>query len=221
MKDIKNILSCPLCHRKLIRIRKSYYCKNCHEYYQIRKNIADFIVSALTRESQDSLQQYEMIHQTNWQKIHDGSYEILAAFAKGNKTVDIACGDGFIEELAPNTVGVDFSLNALLKARNRGAKYLVRAAAENLPFKNNAFDLAICAGSLEHFSDPQQAIHEMARISKIQILTVHRLPKIIFAKQVFSLMTTFFQLRHQPIENPVSEKKIIQLLKEAGLKMVF
>lgn len=156
-----------------------------------------------------------------WHRISDGSYEILASFARGNKTLDIACGDGYIEQLVPETVGVDFSISALKKAQKNGAKNLVCARAENLPFVNNAFDIAICAGSLENIENPQRAIFEMARVSKIQIMTVHRefdIPLIRMARSVF---TQIANVAHQPVEKPLRESELQKMLEAAKLKIIF
>ncbi|MBI4058002.1 class I SAM-dependent methyltransferase [Candidatus Microgenomates bacterium] len=152
---------------------------------------------------------------------NDGSYEILAAIARGNRTVDIACGEGLLERLAPETVGIEFSLNSLKKAKKNGSKYLVLADAHALPFKDNAFDIAICAGSLEHFPNPQKALKEMARVSRIQVLTVHRYPPIPFASLFFTVVTNVLRLVHQPIEQPLSYQKLENLINKSGLHIVF
>ncbi|MCH7951964.1 class I SAM-dependent methyltransferase [Patescibacteria group bacterium] len=163
---------------------------------------------------------YDKMHKKTFGGPSDGSYEILASIARGNKSVDIACGEGIIERLAPETVGVEFSLNALKKARKNGAKHLVLADAHALPFKDNAFDISICAGSLEHFADPKQALLEMARISKIQVLTVHR--KLPFPLGILSeLASKFLNIKHQPIERPVNASDLGKMVKNAGLYIIF
>lgn len=163
---------------------------------------------------------YDKMHQKPFAGPSDGSYEILASIARGNKTLDIACGEGAIEKLAPETVGVEFSLNALKKARKNAAKHLVLADAHALPFKDGSFDISISAGSLEHFKDPQKAINEMARVSRIQILTVHR--KLPFPLAILGeLLTKLGKVKHQPIERPVSASDLGEIVKTAGLHIVF
>ena len=44
----------------------------------------------------ESLRKYEIMHREGGFKIDDGSYDIFAAFSRGNKTIDIACGEGWI-----------------------------------------------------------------------------------------------------------------------------
>lgn len=219
--ELAKILACPSCKSRLFK--KPLHKKNCRSANKfIRKinNIWDF--SSFNTTKSVSLDQNELMHQKgSWNRISDGSYEILASFARGNKTVDIACGDGYIEQLAPETVGVDFSIAALKKAQKNGAKYLVCAKAENLPFIDDSFDLSISAGSLENIENPQKAIFEMARVSKIQIMTVHRefdIPMIRMARSVF---TQIANIAHQPVEKPLRESELQKMLEAAKLKIVF
>ena len=113
-----------------------------------------------------------------YDKLHKGKgfyeereyYETLATLLKGKKAVDICCGEGYVEHFAPDVVGVDFSEEALKRAKKNGAKKLVKAVAEDLPFKDNEFEVSLSAGSLEHMVDQQAALNEMARVSKVQIV---------------------------------------------------
>src|SRR3989344_1757601 len=108
------IVICPVCKNRLIKREFLLKCENCHKKYPIVSGIPRLISqSQLSDEVKNSQRAYEIAHKSNWGKIDDGSYEILAAFARGNKTLDVACGEGYIEILAPNTVGLEFSWNAL------------------------------------------------------------------------------------------------------------
>lgn len=209
-------LVCPTCKKKLSNHQKNCSLKN-HRFKSDR--IWDFISPFAKSRSQ--IENEKRHKQGPWDRIYDGSYEILASIARGNKTVDIACGEGWIEQLAPQTVGVDFSISALKKARANGAKNLVCASAQNLPFIDNSFDLSICAGSIENIENPQKAILEMARVSKMQIMTVHRefnLPLIRLAR---NLMSFFFNIENQPIEIPLKWHELENYLKKAKLHIIF
>ena len=212
---LDKLLACPNCHGKL-RFLKVFQCVSCGSKYPIYRDIPLFAqpdnLSKVLKNSQFS---YNLLHQKPWDQLHDGSNEILAAFARGNKTLDIACGDGYVEKFAPETIGLDFSLNALLKAKKNGAGYLIQAIAENLPFKDNAFDLVICNGSLEHFADPLTAIAEMSRVSRIQVLTVHA------SVPGHNLISRLLRVKHQPIEKPIGMKKLESMLKQHKLQVVF
>lgn len=216
--NIPSLLACPKCHRKFLD-KKRYSCPHCKISVQRKNGIWTAFISNEQR-TKKSAQEYEKLHTQVSGGPNDGSYEVFASFARGNKTVDIACGEGLIERLAPETVGVDFSLNALKKAKKNGVKHLVWADAHTLPFIDNAFDVALCAGSIEHFANPQRAILEMVRVSKIQIITAHR--KLFFGANILrKLMLKIYNLPDQPIDNPLESNELEKMLKTAGSHIVF
>src|SRR3989344_3350423 len=217
---LKSILACPKCKSKLRHKKSGRYCIKCRLTYQKHSRIWHLLYTN-KKNTKNSQKEYDIMHKKYFGGPKDGSYEILASIAKGNKTVDIACGEGIIERLAPETVGVECSLNALKKAKKKGAKYLVLADAHTLPFKDNSFDVSISTGSLEHFENPQLAINEMARVSKIQVLTVHKHPPIPFASFFHEVTSKLMGIKHQPIERPISLNRLTKMLQSANLKTIF
>lgn len=218
--NLEKILSCPVCRLPIIPKSIKGKCKKCGFEYYKQDGIWHFL-HLPSKKNSKSRKEYELMHKDYFGGPNDGSYEILAAISKGNKTVDIACGEGLIERLAPETVGVEFSLNALKKAKQGGAKNLVLASAQNLPFVANSFDVAICAGSLEQFENPQTSISEMARVSKIQVLTVHREFDFPFARVLRKLVTKTLGVKDQPIEKPLRWTELEEILGNAKLNIVF
>jgi len=214
------ILACPVCKTKLLVLQDVARCKKCKITYPKTEGIWA-LVSLNNKNSTKSAAGYERLHKRDWHKISDGSYEILASVARGNRTLDIACGQGFIQELEPATVGLDFSFSALKKAKTRGANNLVYAQAENLPFVDDSFDVTICAGSLEQFENPAKAVLEMARVAKIQVLTVHREFDIPFSRQLRFLTTKLFGVSDQPIEKPLKWAELEKMLKASRLHIVY
>ncbi len=87
--------------------------------------------------------------------------------------LEVGCGTGFTtEEIVRRTgekrvVAVDLTPEQMMKARAKlgGVNYFL-GDAENLPFKDNSFDAAISAGSIEYWPNPQKGIEEMARVTK-------------------------------------------------------
>ncbi len=218
--NLESLFACPRCKKPIIGIKNKGTCTKCKFSFKFTGGIWDFLYIEHPK-TLTSAKLYDSMHKKTFGGPTDGSYEILASIARGNKTVDIACGEGIIEKMASDTVGVEFSLKALKKAKTNGAKYLVLADAHALPFKDNAFDIAISSGNLEHFADPQLAINEMARISQIQILTVHQHPPIPFAWFFHNAVTFLFKIKHQPIEKPISQKNVFKMVENAGLQVVF
>ena len=162
---------------------------------------------------------YDRLHDAGGFLVDDGTYEVVAELTRGLRTVDVGCGEGWVEQLNPEVVGVDFSEVALERARENGAVNLVQASAEQLPFEDGSFDLAISLGCLEHFADSRAALREMARVSRIQLLTVHQHLPVIghLRKPLLSLRGH----RDQPIEHPFSRRRLQREMAEAGLVPVF
>jgi len=218
--NIESILLCPVCKGELIFKKSWAKCLSCDSTFSKKASVWNML-NLEGQKSKRSLRVYEQMHKNASGRIKDGSYEILASFARGNKSLDIACGDGFIEMLAPETVGVEFSWEALKKAKKNGAKNLMLADAQHLPFKDSSFDIAICAGSLEHFENPLSALTEMARVSKIQILTVHRKYPIPLANYLRSQILRLKSIPDQPIDNPMTVRSVSKLLAKAKMNVVF
>jgi SAM-dependent methyltransferase len=162
---------------------------------------------------------YDELHRDQGFVVDDGTYEAVAALTRGLRTVDIGCGEGWIEALNPDVVGVDFSEVALQRAREAGAVHLVQSSAEELPFEDGEFDLAVSLGSLEHFANPLAALREMGRVSRLQLLTVHQhLPVVGHLRKPLLALRGH---RDQPIEQPFSRRRLRRHLEEADLVPVF
>lgn len=218
--QLRHLLACHVCKQSLTFNGTSAFCRGCN----LRVKQIDGIwhcLGKLSPSTQIAKKQYNFLFTKVFDGPTDGSYEILASFARGNRSVDISCGMGIIERLSPQTVGVDFSLTALKKAKKNGARYLILADAHALPFSDDAFEVAISAGNLEHYENQQLAISEMARISRIQIFIVHRYPPIPFAKIFYQIVSKLFHVQHQPIERPLSLKQLEQMFAYVRLHVVF
>lgn len=216
---LNKIVCCPRCKSK-ISLSKLIQCKRCG--FEIAQDDEIWNLSYISsKETKVSKSGYENLHRRKSGGPKDGSYEILASIARGNKTLDIASGEGIIEKLSPDTVGIDFSINALKKAQRNGVKNIIQANSEYLPFKDNSFDISICNGSLEHFSDPQKALNEMARVSKIQVITVHKEFNLPFSRYFRVLIENLTNLENQPIEVPLSIGQLEKMYLKANLHIVY
>jgi ubiquinone/menaquinone biosynthesis C-methylase UbiE len=93
--------------------------------------------------------------------------EWLARGARG-RTLDVGCGTGRNLPLFPaqtRIVGVDFTLDPLLRARRREPRaHLVRASAEALPFRDGSFDTVVSGLVLCSVARPRAAVAEMRRV---------------------------------------------------------
>jgi len=93
------------------------------------------------------------------------------------KIIDIACGTGDFslsayKKFPVEIIGVDVSLNMLkifaVKARKLGVNNLslLCAEAENLPFKENVFDVCLVAFGVRNFSLLENGLKEIYRVLK-------------------------------------------------------
>lgn len=89
----------------------------------------------------------------------------------GQSVLDIGCGSGdwlrAVSRHGAFTVGLDISSKAIAACKENVPRgRFLEGCAENLPFRENTFDVVTCLGSLEHFINPGQALREMARVGK-------------------------------------------------------
>lgn len=89
--------------------------------------------------------------------------------SKVKSAFDVGCGDGFatyyFNKLIPRVEGGDIAEH-MLDLNPVPRKQLRVIDAENLPLKNNSYDLVYTWEVLHHVPDPQKAVAEMARVSK-------------------------------------------------------
>ena len=96
----------------------------------------------------------------------------LAAFVRElprpRRALDLGCGDGRLtaELQAEEITAADVSRVALDRAAWRvpGARFVEVHFDEPLPFDDGAFDLALCAETIEHVRDVQLLLSELRRV---------------------------------------------------------
>ena len=99
----------------------------------------------------------------------------LEMVEKGQKVLDIACGDGLLlSALAQKGVsasGIDISEEGVKKCREKGLDVsVVDIATENLPFADGTFDTVVMLDVLEHVYAPETLLQEAVRVSKKYII---------------------------------------------------
>jgi ubiquinone/menaquinone biosynthesis C-methylase UbiE/uncharacterized protein YbaR (Trm112 family) len=144
----------------------------------------------------------------------------------------IGTGDNILylkEQLDGGTYyGLDNQLRMLQKCLANCARWnlssdLYRADAENLPFKDNAFDVVFHLGAINLFQDKKQAINEMIRVAKPGT-------KIVIAdeSEKASKLFAIFQGKTDPVIPPIDlipssmlEKKLQIIWKGYGYLITF
>lgn len=89
----------------------------------------------------------------------------------GGTVIDVGCGPGALTSVLVERAGrvsaVDPSESFVAAARSRYPGVDVRrAAAEELPFENGAFDVALAQLVVHFMSDPVRGVREMARVTR-------------------------------------------------------
>lgn len=86
----------------------------------------------------------------------------------GMRVLDVGCGTGFFTEgilrHTPDVCGLDITSEQIAKAREKLEVPLLRGDAEQLPFRREAFDAVVSAGSVEYWPSPVTALREMWRV---------------------------------------------------------
>lgn len=95
---------------------------------------------------------------------------IIHGELRGAKTIiNIGAGTGSYEPEDANVLAIEPS-NLMISQRPKHAAVAIQASAESLAYPNNAFDLAMALLSIHHWSDVNQGLKEMKRVSKRQII---------------------------------------------------
>lgn len=87
----------------------------------------------------------------------------------GERVLDVGAGTGRFAALlhpAHRVVALDASPDMILAARSKAPFPCVRADGHVLPFRRDAFDVAIVVMVLHHFRDYTTALREVARVSR-------------------------------------------------------
>jgi len=81
----------------------------------------------------------------------------LARSLSSENVLEIGCGEGILlaSLSGVHKFGIDPSVQALIRAKQRSGAECAVARAEALPFPSETFDLVVAVGVMEHFEDPE------------------------------------------------------------------
>lgn len=88
----------------------------------------------------------------------------------GHRTlVNVGAGAGAYEPNFMSVVGVEPS-QTMIRQRSSSAAPVVRGVAEQLPFRDGAFDVALAVLTVHHWADPGAGLTELRRVSRKQVV---------------------------------------------------
>jgi SAM-dependent methyltransferase len=162
--------ACPKCKIPLTQLT----CKQCAVTYPVLREIPCFLVAQSGDSGEELRNIYDEIyshHEDVW--IDQGRsaqfqsyFGELARSLSTDRVLELGCGEGTLLAAltAAHKYGIDPSVHALVRARNRSAAECAVARAEELPFPSGSFDLVIAVGVMEHFEKPDEAAAEVRRV---------------------------------------------------------
>jgi ubiquinone/menaquinone biosynthesis C-methylase UbiE len=161
---------CPKCKGELLNLR----CDLCQVTYPVADGIPCFMTNNLESTDLAIREIYDEIYlhfEDVW--IDQGRaddfqryFSELIGHLKHERLLEIGCGEGNLLSVLPGThkFGVDPSIHALRRARQRSNANCAIARCEQLPFPSNAFDVVVAVGVMEHFEKTDTAISEVRRV---------------------------------------------------------
>lgn len=123
--------------------------------------------------------------------------EIIKIFRqlKGERLLDIGCGDGDITLLlkensgAREVFGIDIAPEAVAAAQGKGIKaYKLDIDEEQLPFEEGYFDLIYCGELIEHLFNPDHLLNEIHRVLKASGTCIITTPNLAGWPNRFALL---------------------------------
>jgi demethylmenaquinone methyltransferase/2-methoxy-6-polyprenyl-1,4-benzoquinol methylase len=161
---------------------------------------------------------------------------------RGDRVVDLACGTGDLAELAMErgayVIGVDFALEMLRSARQRGIRApLLQADGVALPLVDGWASVATCGFALRNFVGLPEIFRELARVlspgGRVALIEVDRpKPKIVravhslyfdrvvpFVGGILSDRAAYAYLPKSTVYLPPTEELLAQL-EDAGFEQV-
>ena len=108
--------------------------------------------------------------------------------------LDVGCGahPSYAREIAAmgkQVHGVDFTFNFLRLAKpTSGDMKLAQADATRMPYRDSAFDAAICSETAEHIPDDRGVVQEIARVLKPDGILFFTVPNLWNADRIIQML---------------------------------
>lgn len=206
---------CPRCKNPLVE----YRCAHCQVAFSVVEGIPCFL-----SESEDSGQRLREVYDDIYRHHVDAwvdqgrsdrfirYFRALAQSSPSDSVLEIGCGEGMLLAALTGATkfGIDPSVEALLRAKQRSSANCAVARAEQLPFPPDCFDLVAAVGVMEHFEDPDAATAEIRRVLK---------PSGRYITLIQTDMTWLERLAVKLREYLIPRFRPIALLKWAGKKL--
>jgi ubiquinone/menaquinone biosynthesis C-methylase UbiE/uncharacterized protein YbaR (Trm112 family) len=206
------LLCCPDCLAPLASPRGDLACADCGRTVEVREGV----VRLLREQGERPLNRRFRLFYDGLSPMYDRMEPLFARafggkdsargdvlaplrFEPGMRVLDVGIGTGTMVEHYPvppdelTVYGVDLSWGQVVRARRkfdrRGTPCaLAQAAAEQLPFADQTFDVVYHMGGINFFSSPRRAVEEMIRVSRpgATLSIVDETPDVVTWARIFS-----------------------------------
>jgi SAM-dependent methyltransferase len=126
------------------------------------------IVTSFVERWPPVLRRYLEVAPLAWALPRSAEAVLLADTPLEPPVLDVGCGDGLFAELSDRlrgAVGVDLGSREVRRAAHRGIyRATVQADAARLPFATGSFATVVSISSLEHMTDLDRVLAELARV---------------------------------------------------------
>jgi SAM-dependent methyltransferase len=113
-----------------------------------------------------------------WEELEDSTAELIKKYSKDkDKILDIGVGTGRLLGRFPglNRYGLDISIDYLKRSKNLGIDVCM-SRIEDMPYREQFFDLVVCTDVLEHVFDLNYCIEKILSVLKNDGLLILRVP---------------------------------------------
>ena len=156
--DIPNLIN-----KEFLKDDNEKYMK-MYDRWSYYYDFAETILMKFMCGNQVNRMRQEMMDKLEWK---DNASVLYVSIGTGR---DLEFLPGSIDKRSLTVCGVDISLGMLKKCKRKFGKRLnlslLNCCAEDLPFKDNSFDIVFNVGAINFFNDKQKAIDEMIRVAK-------------------------------------------------------
>jgi SAM-dependent methyltransferase len=85
-----------------------------------------------------------------------------------DRVIDVGCAMGYmvhwLRHYGMEAIGCDASRYCIENTHESVRNFVFLADARDLPYENDEYDVVVCVDTLEHISEPWQALKEMGRV---------------------------------------------------------
>ena len=143
----------------------------------------------------EELYKEEQINKLNF--IKEFLEKLNIRIKESDKLLDVGCGTGLTTQFWPskNKTGIDPAEKLIEKAKHKDKNNdYILASAENIPFKDNRFDIITSITAIQNFQDIKKGLKEIKRVAK-NLIILSFLKKSEKKESIMNLITFLFKIK--------------------------